>query len=70
MEEKLIILIYEKNIKLNQILKEQLSILDLYNIYTATDEETLINLIETLTINILISNLNDISKNLKNFIEG
>ena len=70
MEEKLVILIYEKDTKLNQILKEQLSILDLYNIYTATDEETLIKLIETLTINILISNLNDISKNLKNFVEG
>ena len=69
-EEKLITLIYEKDIKLNQILKEQLSIVGIYQIYEATDEKTLIELIESLSINLLILNLNDISENLKNIVEG
>ena len=69
MEEKLVTLIYEKEIKLNQILKEQLSIQDIYQIHEATDEKNLIELIETLTINLLILNLNDISENLKKFLE-
>ena len=54
MEEKSVIVIYEKEIKLNQILKEQLSIKDIYQIHEATDEKDLIELIERLTINILI----------------
>ena len=70
MEEKFIILIYEKEIKLNQILKEQLSVLDIYQIHEATDEKNVIELIETLTINLLILNLNNISQNLKKFLEG
>lgn len=69
-EEKSVILIYEKDTKLNHILNEQLNLLDIYHIYTATDEENLIKLIETLTINTLILNLNHISKNLKNFVES
>ena len=39
MEEKSTILIYQKEIKLNQILKEQLSIQDPYQIHEATDEK-------------------------------
>ena len=70
MEEKLVILIYEKEIKLNQILKEQLSLLDIYQIHEATDEKNVIELIETLTINLLILNLNNISQNLKKFLAG
>ena len=54
MEEKSIIVIYEKEIKLNQILKEQISIRDIHQIYVAADEKTLIELIETLPINLLI----------------
>ena len=69
MEEKSVIVIYEKEIKLNQILKEQLSIKDIYQIHEATDEKDLIELIETLTVNLLILNLNDISENLKNFLQ-
>jgi len=68
-EEKLVILLYEKEIKLNQILKEQLSIQDIYQIHEATDEKNLIQLIEILTINLLILNLNDISENLKKFLQ-
>ena len=70
MEEKSIIVIYEKEIKLNQILKEQLSIKDIYQIYEATDEKDLIELIERLTINILILNLNNISEDFKNIFEN
>ena len=69
MEEKSVIVIYEKEIKLNQILKEQLSIKDIYQIHEATDEKDLIELIKTLTVNLLILNLNDISENLKNFLQ-
>jgi len=68
-EEKSVIVIYEKEIKLNQILKEQLSIRDIYQIHEATDENNLIELIETLTINLLILNLNNISENLKKYLE-
>ena len=69
MEKKIIILIYEKETKLNQILKEQISIRDIHQIYVAADEKTLIELIETLPINLLILNLNNISENLKNFLQ-
>ena len=65
MEEKSVIVIYEKEIKLNQILKEQLSIKDIYQIHEAKDEKDLIKLIETLTINLLILNLNNISEDFK-----
>ena len=68
MEEKFVILIYEKEIKLNQILKEQLSVLDIYQIHEATDEKNVIELIERLKINLLILNLNNISENLKKFL--
>ena len=69
MEEKSVIVIYEKEIKLNQILKEQLSINEIYQIHEAKDEKDLIELIERLTINILILNLNNISEEFKNIFE-
>ena len=70
MEEKSVIVIYEKEIKLNQILKEQLSIKDIYQIHEAKDEKDLIELIERLTINLLILNLNNISEDFKNNFEN
>ena len=69
MEEKSVIVIYEKEIKLNQILKEQLSIKDIYQIHEATDEKDLIELIKTLTVNLLILNLNNLSEEFKNIFE-
>jgi len=69
-EEKSVIVIYEKEIKLNQILKEQLSIKDIYQIHDTTHEKDLIELIEKLTINILILNLNNISEDFKNIFEN
>jgi len=68
-EEKSIIVIYEKEIKLNQILKEQISINEIYQIHEAKDEKDLVELIERLTINILILNLNNISEEFKNIFE-
>lgn len=70
MEEKSVIVIYEKEIKLNQILKEQLSIKDIYQIHEATDEKELIELIERLTINLLILNLNNTSEDFKHIFES
>jgi len=68
MEEKLI-LIYQEDIKLNQILKEQISVLNSYPICLFTDEKNLIQLLEKKRINILIFDLNYISDNLINNIE-
>ena len=47
MEENYIIIIYEKEIKLNQILKEQVSRLKSYKIYDVTDQKKLIELFES-----------------------
>lgn len=69
MEKKSVIVIYEKEIKLNQILKEQLSMIDIYQIHEATNEKDLIELIERLTINLLVLNLNNISEDFKNIFE-
>ena len=38
-KENFVIIIYEKEIKLNQILKEQVSKLKSYHIYKVTDEK-------------------------------
>ena len=65
MEKNFIIIIYEKEIKLNQILKEQISKLKSYQIYKATDEKKLIELFESQIINVLILNLNELNENLK-----
>ena len=68
MEENFIIIIYEKEVKLNQILKEQVSKLKSYQIYKVTDEKKLIELFESQIINVLILNLNELNENLKKII--
>ena len=68
MEEKFILLIYEKELKLNQILKEQISKLNIYEIYEVTDEENLLELLEEMNISILVLNLNQLNESLKNII--
>ena len=70
MEEKINILIYEKEIKLNQILKEQITKLNTYEVYEITNEKKLLELLELIKVNVLILNLNDLNKNLKNIIEN
>ena len=70
MEEKLIS-IYQKDLKLNQILKEQISILYPYQIHLVSDEKSLIELLETQTLKLLILNYNNLSpKSLKLIIEN
>jgi DNA-binding response OmpR family regulator len=70
MEEKINILIYEKEIKLNQILKEQICKLNTYEVYEIIDEKKLLELFELIKAHVLILNLNDLNKNLKNIIEN
>ena len=70
MEEKANILIYEKEIKLNQILKEQICKLNTYEVYEIIDEKKLLELFELIKAHVLILNLNDLNKNLKNIIEN
>ena len=70
MEEKSIIVIYEKEIKLNQILKEQICKLNTYEVYEIIDEKKLLELFELIKAHVLILNLNDLNKNLKNIIEN
>lgn len=70
MKEKNTILIYEKDLKLNQILKEQISKLNTGELYNITDEKKLQNLLESIKVNILILNLNQLNENIKNIIEN
>ena len=68
MEEKFILLIYEKELKLNQILKEQISKLNIYEVYGVTDEKNLLELLEQMNTSILVLNLNKLNESLKNII--
>ena len=70
MEKKHTIFIYEKDLKLNQILKEQITKLNTGDIYNITDEKKLQNLLESIKANILILNLNHLNDNIKNIIEN
>ena len=70
MKEKNTIFIYEKDLKLNQILKEQITKLNTGEIYNITDEKKLQNLLESKKVNILILNLNHLNENIKNIIEN
>lgn len=70
MKEKNTILIYEKDLKLNQILKEQISKLNTGDIYNIINEKKLQNLLESIKVNILILNLNHLNENIKNIIEN
>jgi len=67
-EEKFILLIYEKELKLNQILKEQISKLNIYEVYGVTDEKNLLELLEQMNTSILVLNLNKLNESLKNII--
>jgi DNA-binding response OmpR family regulator len=69
-KEKNTIFIYEKDLKLNQILKEQISKLNTGKLYNITDEKKLQNLLESIKVNILILNLNQLNENIKNIIEN
>ena len=70
MEEKINIVIYEKDIKLNQILKEQVCKLNNYEVYEIVDEKKLLDILELIKVHVLIFNLKSLNKNLKKIIEN
>jgi len=71
-KQKNTIIIYEKEIKLNMILKEQISKSDIYEVYSTTEPTKLLGLLEKIKFNVLILNLNDLDqvleKNIQNYI--
>lgn len=69
-EEKNTIIIYEKEIKLNLILEEQVSKSDIYEVYSTTEPIKLLELLEKIKFNALILNLNDLDQELKNIIQN
>ena len=70
MEEKINIVIYEKDIKLNQILKEQVCKLNTYEVYEIVNEKKLLDILKLIKVHVLILNLKALNKNLKNNIEN
>ena len=70
MEEKINIVIYEKDIKLNQILKEQVCKLNNYEVYEIVDEKKLLDILELIKVHVLIFNLKGLNQNLKKIIEN
>ena len=70
MEKKNTIIIYEKKIKLNLILKEQISKPDIYEVYSTTEVTKLLELLEKIKFNALILNLNDLDQVLKKIIQN
>ena len=70
MEKKNTIIIYEKEIKLNLILKEQISKPDIYEVYSTTEVTKLLELLEKIKFYALILNLNDLDQRLKKIIQN
>ena len=70
MEEKINIVIYEKDVKLNQILKEQVCKLNNYEVYEIVDEKKLLDILELIKVHVLIFNLKGLNQNLKKIIEN
>jgi len=64
MEKKINLLIYEKEIKLNLILKEQISKSGIYQVYAATKEKETLELLKKIEFDVLILNLNDLNPEL------
>lgn len=69
-KEKNTIIIYEKESKLNRILEEQISKLDIYEVYSTTNPKKLLELLEKIKFNALILNLNDLNQELKIIIQN
>jgi len=69
-EVKNTIIIYEKEIKLNRILEEQISKSDIYEVYSTTNPKKLLELLEKIKFNALILNLNDLNQELKIIIQN
>jgi len=69
-KEKNTIIIYEKESKLNRILEEQISKLNIYEVYSTTNPKKLLELLEKIKFNALILNLNDLNQDLKIIIQN
>jgi DNA-binding response OmpR family regulator len=69
-KEKNTIIIYEKESKLNRILEEQISKLDIYEVYSTINPKKLLELLEKIKFNALILNLNDLNQELKIIIQN
>ena len=64
MEKKINLLIYEKEIKLNLILKEQISKSGLFEVYAENKEKQVLELLKKIKFSVFILNLNDLNQNL------
>ena len=69
-KEKNTIIIYEKESKLNRILEEQISKLNIYEVYSTSNPKKLLELLEKIKFNALILNLNDLNQELKIIIQN
>jgi len=69
-EKKINILLYEKDTKLNLILKEQISKSGVYEAYATTKQKKLSELLEQLKFKAFILNLNDVDLHLKNIVQN
>jgi DNA-binding response OmpR family regulator len=69
-EEINTIIIYEKEIKLNRILEEQISKSNVYEVYSTTNSKKFLELLEKIKFNALILNLNDLNQELKIIIQN
>jgi DNA-binding response OmpR family regulator len=70
MENKINLLIYEKETKLNLILMEQISKSGICETYACTNEKRIVELFERIRFSILILNLNDLTVELRNTIQN
>jgi len=69
MEDRVSILIYEKNTKLNLILKEQILKLNVYEVHSVVNQIKFLKLLESAIIDVLILNFNDLSLEVESAIE-
>jgi len=70
MEKKINLLIYEKEIKLNLILKEQISKSGLFEVYAENKEKKVLELLKKIKFNLLIFNLNDLNPDLLDVLQN
>lgn len=69
MEDRVSILIYEKNTKLNLILKEQILKFSVYKVHSVVNQIKFLELLESASIDVLILNFNDLSLEVESAIE-
>ena len=70
MEKKINLLIYEKEIKLNLILKEQISKSGFFEVYAENKEKKVLELLKKIKFSIFILNLNDLNPDLLDILQN